>query len=176
MTNNNDRAQLFLFYFVVIFLIAVFFLTPSLQLISILTLLNVLFLTPLVNFLQRKKINHVLAIFIVFAGAGVMVGMIISWLSSVTVSQWPVLVQSLPSFSYNLLQKINQIETLFRQKFHLQFEFGFSSFLSQAGSNSTSWLLTHATGLLSGIASATLLVPIFSFFILKDGEKYKTEI
>lgn len=176
MTNNNERAKLFLFYFVVVFLLAVFFLTPSLQLISCITVLNVLFLAPIVGYLHSRKINRIFAIFIVFAVAGVIMGILIDWLSGVVMSQGKMLIEALPGFSNNLLEKIRTFETAIQEKFHLQFQFGLSTMVSQTGSSSTSWLLSHATGFLSNIATVALLVPIFSFFILKDGEKYKAEI
>jgi len=176
MTKNNDRAQLFLFFFVVVFLIAVLFVTPSLQLISLLTVLNVLFLSPLVSFLQRKRMNRILAILVVFTIAGFVVAFSINWISGVAITQLTLLAQSLPGFSYNLLQQIKSFETSLQTRFDVHIEFGLSNLVSQAGSNSTTWLVSHLTGLLSGIASATFLVPIFSFFILKDGKEYKSEI
>lgn len=176
MTKSNDRAKLFFFFFVVVFLITVFFITPSLQGISILTVLNVLFLSPLIRLLQNKKINRILAIFIVFASGGALVGLFISWISDVALTQWTTLAQSLPAFTNTLLYKIREIENSVQTRFHLQFEFGLSNLLSQAGASSTSWLISHATSFLSSFASAVFLVPIFSFFILKDGEKFKDEI
>ena len=176
MTKNNDLTQLFLFFFVVVFLIAVFFITPSLQIISLLTILNVLFISPLVKFLEKKKLNRLLAILIILAAGGALVGLFISWITGVALSQWTTLAQALPNLSNHLIQKIRDLELLFQQRFHFQFEFGLSSLVSQVGSSSTSWLLARATSLLSGIASAALLVPIFSFFILKDGEQYKKEL
>ena len=176
MTKNNDRAQLFLFFFVVIFLIAVFFVTPSLQLVSILTLLNVLFLSPLVKLLENRRINRTLAILIVFAVTGGIFALFVNWVSGIIESQWTTLVQSLPGFSFTLLQKIRFLETSIRETFHLKVEFGLSSWVSQMGTGSTTWLISHVTGIISAIASASFLVPIFSFFILKDGETYKKEI
>jgi putative permease len=176
MTKNSERAQLFLFFFVVIFLIAVFFVTPSLQIISLLTLLNVLFLSPLVKFLESKKIHRIFAILIVFLVSGAVVGLFISWITNVAITQWTTLAQSLPSLSDALLGKLHEVELYFQQRFHFEFEFGLSSIISQAGTGSTTWLVSHATTLISGIASAAILVPIFSFFILKDAEEYKKEL
>lgn len=176
MTKSNDRAQLFLFFFVVSFLIAVFFITPSLQIISYLTVLNVLFLSPLVRFLEKRKINRIISILLVFLLSGIFVGLFVSWITNVAISQWTTIAESLPSLSERLLEKLHQLEVSFQERFHLQFEFGLSSLISQAGTNSTSWLVSHATSLISGIASAAFLVPIFSFFILKDGKTYKQEL
>ena len=176
MTKNNEISQLFLFFFVVIFLISVFFITPSLQVISLLTLLTILFLSPLVTYLESKKINKIIAILTIFLLNGIIVGLFISWVTTVAISQWNTLAQSLPGLSNELIQKIHSIEIYIQEKFHIQFEFGLSSVISQAGSSSASWLVSHATSLLSSFASMALMVPIFSFFILKDAELYRREI
>lgn len=176
MTTTNHRSQLVLFFVVVIFLFAVFFITPSLQAISLMTALNVVLLHPLVRFLVKKGLNRLPAILLVFLASGIVVGLSINELSQIALSQWPVLVQSLPAFSNKLILKIQDFETLIQHRFGLEFEFGLSTMVSEAGSKSTSWLISHATSIISGIASMMLLVPIFSFFILKDGRHYASEI
>ena len=176
MTNNNDRSQLLLFFFVVIFLISVFFITPSLQVISLLTLLSVLFLSPLVSFLESKKIHKILAILIIFLLTGTIVGLFISWVTTVAISQWNTLAQAIPGLSNELIQRIHVVEVYIQERFHIQLEFGLSTVISQAGSSSASWLVSHATSLISSLASMALMVPIFSFFILKDGDLYRREI
>ena len=176
MKENNSKAQLFLFFFVLIFLFSVFFITPSLQIISLITLLNVLFLSPVISFLEQRKLNRILAILLVFIVSGAFVGLLISWISTVAINQWTMIIQALPALSNTLLIKLQTLEFLFQEQFHFKVEFGLSSLISQIGSGSTSWLITHATSLLSGIASTALFVPIFSFFILKDGRQYKNEI
>jgi putative permease len=176
MTTTNHRSQLVLFFVVVIFLFAVFFITPSLQAISLMTVLNVVLLHPLVRFMTKKGMNRLPAILLVFAVSGLIVGISINELSQIVLSQWPVLVQSIPAFLNKLLLKIQEFETLIQHRIGLEFEFGLSTMVSEAGSKSTSWLITHATSILSSIASITLLVPVFSFFILKDGRHYASEI
>lgn len=176
MNKNNDLSQLFFFFVVVAFLILVFFVTPSLQLISLLTVLNVLFLTPLVRSLHRKGLDRTLSIFIVFIGAGLIVGLIINWGSRIAISQFTEIVQAIPGFTTKLLTKIHELESSLKQHFNIELEFGFTNLLAQAGTNSSNWLFYRATSLLSGIASATLMVPIFSFFILKDGPTYGKEL
>ena len=176
MTTDNHRSQLLLFFVVVIFLFAVFFVTPSLQAISLMTVLNVVLLLPVVKFLERRKLNRLTAIVLVFLVSGLIVGLSINGLSRIILSQWTVLAQSIPTFSNKMIVQIREFESWIQHQFGLEFDFGLSTMVSEAGSKSTTWLVSHATSILSGIASITLLVPIFSFFILKDGKHYASEI
>jgi len=176
MNKNNDLSQLFFFFVVLVFLIFVFFVTPSLQLISLLTVLNVLFLTPLVKNLHRKGLDRTLSIFLVFVGAGLIVGLLVNWGSRIAINQFSAILQAIPGLTSKLLAKIQEIELSLKQHFNLELEFGITNLLAQAGSSSSNWLIYRATSLLSGMASATLMVPIFSFFILKDGPTYGKEL
>ncbi len=176
MSKNNELSQLFFFFLVVVFLIFVFFVTPSLQLISLLTVLNVLFLTPVVKLFHRRGLSRTLSIFIVFIGAGIIVGLMINWSSRIAISQLSIIVQTIPQLFSNLLIKIQNLEVSIKQHFNLEFEFGFTNLLNQAGTNSSNWLVSRLTSFLSNIASATFMVPIFSFFILKDGHTYGNEL
>jgi putative permease len=72
--------------------------------------------------------------------------------------------------------KIQNLESTIKQHFNLEFEFGITNLLNQFGSNSSNWLVSRLTSLLSNIASATFMVPLFSFFILKDGQTYGKEL
>jgi putative permease len=176
MTTNHSRSQLVFFVVVVTFLIAVFFVTPSLQVISLMTVLNVILLSPLVRILEKRGVSHLASVSIVFIGAGFIFGLMLNGLTQIILSQWSPLVQSIPSFSNSLITKIQGLESMIKLKFDLEFEFGLSRFVSDAGSKTTSWLVSHATTILSSIASTAFLVPIFSFFILKDGKQYSREL
>jgi putative permease len=176
MTNNNSRSQLVFFFVVISFLFAVFFITPSLQFISLMTVLNVILLSPLVKILHKRNVSRTLAIAIVFVFSGFFVVLALNGLTSIVLTQWTSLAQAIPAFSDQLIIKIQNIETLIKHKFNIEFDFGLSTFVSQAGLKSTTWLLSNATTILSSIASTAFLVPIFSFFILKDGQKYGREL
>lgn len=86
--------------------------------------------------------------------------------------QWSGFIDSLPALSDSVLNKVGEMEA--RLKEHLGIEINLGSYLSinQWLTQIRSWALTHIPAILGNLASAALLVPVFSFFLLKDGDTF----
>jgi putative permease len=153
-------------------LTAIFFVTPSLRPVSFLTVLNVLFLRPVVHYLIRRKVPKLVAILSIYVVLALLFFFGINKLVHALAEQWNGLVASLPTLGDAAIQKLNQLEEKIRDWTGLEVNLGIHDRLVHFASDLKNWAINHIPSLLGSLASAALLVPIFSFFIMKDGETY----
>ena len=173
---QNDTLQILFLLAVIIFILSVLFFTTALRPAALLTLLNILLLSPIIHFLQTKKVPKTPAILIVFFLSGILLAFGLTYATRIISSQWDMLSASLPQFGELILQKMNLIEAWIKDQLSLDLNLGITQFVKKFGSNTQAWLLTNFPSLLGEFASAAFLVPIFSFFILRDGEKMKQNL
>ncbi len=89
--------------------------------------------------------------------------------------QGSTLLETLPSLWPQVLDKVNQLQVSLENKVGIKLGLGATQWLVQFGSETQDWLLTHLPKVLADTASAAFLVPIFSFFLLKDGTQIKEQ-
>ncbi len=169
---QKEALQITFLVSVTVFLIVVFFFTPALRPLSILTLLNVMILSPSVRFLEKKKLPRVAAILLIYLVLSIVLLFGISSLNQVISSQWAGLIDALPGLSDNLLEKTSRLESRISGWIGVPVDLGLKGSIGQYGEQLRSWALTHIPSLVGNLASVALLVPVFSFFLLKDGREY----
>ena len=170
MKSKNDSLKLIFLFVVVLFLFSIFFLTTSIRPASLLTILNILLLAPVIHFLERKKISKIASILIVFAATGVVLALGIYYASTVLSGQWATLSDALPIYGDELIQKLGKLQEWIYDHYSVEINFGATNWIKRLGSNTQDWLITRLPSLIGDLASAFFLVPIFSFFILRDGK------
>ena len=174
-TRNETLQFIFLLSFLV-FIFAVFFLTPSIRPASLLTVVNLLFMVPAMRFLMRYKIPKIWAILILFTVYGVFAVFGAIHAAKILIAQWSGLVASLPILGQAVITKLGTIQTDLRTALNIEFDFGLDNFLISFEKNIQDWTISHGPTILGDIFSAGFLSPLFAFFILKDGENWKTEL
>jgi len=169
---QKETLQIAFLACITLLFFTIFFLTPALRPITLLTLLNVLILGPVVRALERRKIRRVWAILLVYALLSLIFVLGISGLNQAIATQWQGLVDALPDLSARVLEKFESIETGISDWLGIEIHLGFKNSILSSGAQLREWALTHIPSLIGNLASAALLVPVFSFFVLKDGEIY----
>ncbi|MBU6152902.1 MAG: AI-2E family transporter [Bdellovibrionales bacterium] len=171
-SRHKERLQLGFLFFVTFFLISVLFFTSSLRAVTLLTILNVLILSPVIQFLSSRKIPKLWGILIVYAFLTLFFLFGVTRLIQVISVQWSGFIDSLPSLSEAVLSKVDELEARLKEQFAIDVDLGTHQGIIQWISQIRTWALTHIPAMIGNLASAALLVPVFSFFILKDGEKF----
>jgi putative permease len=173
---SREGLQFAFLIFLVLGILSIFFLTPSLRPASLLTVLSVLFLGPPVRFLKKRGIPKVASIIGIYLTLGIVLVFGMSNLVRGFAQQWSSLIDSLPVFGQAALAKLTQMEAQIQDLLNIEINFGFKNALTAQGSTLRNWALTHVPSLIGDFASAMLLAPIFSFFLLKDGEAFRSQI
>ena len=171
-TQQNEKVQLAFLFTVTIVLFGIFFCTSSLRPVTLLTLLNVLILSPVIRFLYSRKVPKTWAILLVYALLSLFFVFGVTRLIQAISQQWTGFIDSLPTLNLAILSKLDQLELKLKDLLGLELNLGFHESLVQLTSQIRTWALTHIPAIIANLASAALLVPIFSFFVLKDGEKF----
>jgi putative permease len=175
LQNNRDTLKLCFLFLVLAFVFSVFFLTPALRPSALLTILNVLLLSPVIKFLERKKLAHTTSILLVFLIAGLVLSLSVGYATTVLASQWRSLSESLPIYGDQLIQKLNGFQSWLNDQVSFEINLGVTNWIKKIGNTTQDWLVTGFPSLLGDLASAFFLVPIFSFFLLRDGKKMKMQ-
>ena len=169
---QKEALQIAFLALITLFFFAIFFFTPSLRPVTLLTLLNVLILGPVVRLLVKRGIPKVIAILLIYLVLSLIFIFGLSSLNQAISLQWAGLVDALPDINQRVLEKIESFESHIRDWIGIEVNLGFKNSISASGGQLRSWALTHIPSLIGNLASAALLVPIFSFFLLKDGKTY----
>ncbi len=155
--------------------VSIFFFTPSLRPASFLTLITVLFLGPPVRMLEKRgvpKWASILGIYLLITLAFLFgVNQLIQTLKL----QWANLVDVLPALGAAALERLAGVENKLQDALQLDLNFGLKSRIVESGTRLREWTLTHLPSILGDLASAMMLAPVFSFFILKDGGEMRRQ-
>ncbi len=172
LVRQSEKLQLAYLGLVTGLLLVVLLFTPSLRPITLLTALNVLILGPAVRLLVSRRIPRLWAILILYFVLTLFTVFGITRLTQALAEQWVELIDALPGLELSALNKLASFETKFREKFGFELNLGIHSGVSQMGTSFRAWALTHVPSLIGSLASGAFLVPIFSFFVLKDGHVF----
>ncbi len=168
--NQKEGLQLAFLFCVTLFLVSVLFFTSSLRPVTLLTVLNVLILSPVIHFLNSKRVPKLWGIILVYAILTLFFVFGVTRLIQVISQQWSGFIDSLPALSDAILSKVDEMEIRLRDQ--MDVDLGIHNSIIQSSSQIRNWALTHIPQIIGNLASAALLVPVFSFFILKDGDKF----
>lgn len=154
----------------------VFFGTQSLRPTSLLTLLNLILLAPLVKKLETRGIQRTQAIAAVFGIAFIVVVFGLANAASLISAQSSLLLSSLPQMWSQLLARLNEWQTWGEARMGFSLGGQASQWIVGFSQQTQNWAVTHLPRYLGDAASAMFLVPVFSFFLLKDGASLREEI
>lgn len=166
----SELIQLAFLLLSVAFIFVVFFFTPALRPASLLTVLNLLFMGPAVNFLNRKGLPKTGSILLIFSIFGVVIVFGLTHLIQALVSQWSSFVDAFPVLGESALQKLGQLQQKIQNSLNIEINLGVTHWLIDLGKNTQDWALNHAPTFIGNLFTASLLAPLFTFFILKDSK------
>lgn len=174
MTQASTKSQLAFLFVVLILGFSVLFLVPALRPISLLTLLTLFILNPIVTWLEQKKVKRLTALIIIFSAAGITTGLAIALFAKVIINQWQSIATLLPQYTDQAFEKVNAWIQALEHQFGIllpQVDTLNSAKLLDLTQGSQSWIFSNLQNVVGSLFSALFLVPLFSFFVLKDLNK-----
>jgi putative permease len=170
--SSRDHVKLAFVLFLLLFFGFIFIWTSALRPTAFLTLLNLILLNPVIHWLERKRLSRTQAILIVFAISTFVVVFGITNGVRLLHAQWSTLVETLPSLWVQIVDRIGGLQGSIQSRLGISLDVGASEWLLKFGTDTQNWLLTHLPRILGDAASAAFLVPVFSFFLLRDGRRW----
>jgi putative permease len=174
-TRDRETLQVVFLLLLVSGVVSIFFFTPSLRPASLLTLITVLFLGPPVRMLHHRgvpKWASILGIYLLLTLAFLLgVNQLIQTLKL----QWANLIEVLPALVAAALDRLAGLETRLQDALNIDLNYGLKGRISESGMRFREWAITHLPSILGDLASAMMLAPVFSFFILKDGSNMRSQ-
>lgn len=168
----REKLQAIFLFSVTAVLLFVLLYPPSIRAVTLLTILNVLILNPVIHLLESKKIPRIWSILLLYAFLSLFFLFGVTRLIQVISFQWSGFIDSLPSLNESVMTKVEEIESHLKENLGVELDFATYLSINQWLGQIRSWALTHIPAILGSLASAALLVPVFSFFVLKDGDKF----
>ncbi len=130
---------------------------------------------PAIQFLEKKKTPRTTAILAIFLLLGIVFTAATVYASQVLSGQWQTILDLMPQLGDQLFEKINIIQERLQGKLSIKIDFGITQWMKNFTQETQNWLITYLPHLLGQLASAVFLVPVFSFFVLRDGKKVTDE-
>ncbi len=157
--------------------LASFYLLSSVLLPIIISFTLYALLEPVTNYLLRKDINHSLAIIFILFLMLVFSFFAISFALPQLIAQAAILKNKLPAIFDQLEQFITQYSTQLADSFGIELDVSsiLVSILAQSSSLGN-MLLVGVTGQVFAITLAMILVPVLTYFILKDFKSLRNHL
>ena len=169
---REEKLQTAFLITVTAFLVLIFFFTPALRPATLFTILNVIILGPAVRWMEKRKIPRLAGILVLYTALGLFLIFGVSRLIHVLSEQWAGLIESLPALGNAVQAKLDILEDRVHDSVGIEVNLGFKKWISTLGPAAKEWAIENLPAVVGNLASAAVLVPIFSFFILKDGRKF----
>ncbi len=173
---NREQLKGFFLLTLLVAVVGVFFFVPSLRPSTLLSILNVLLLSPIIQMLEKKGLGKNTSIFVVFLIMGFLVFGGITYATQVLASQWETILDQLPVLGSQVVDRLNGIENQISETLNIKINLGLTQWFSKIGSQTQEWLIIHLPELFGDAASALFLVPIFSYFFIRDQESIRYEL
>lgn len=171
--NKRDGAQLAYAIALLLLLGGVFFFTPSLTTPTLLSYLFTLLLGPAISALERRGYPRAASIAVVYVLLAVVGTALTYLLMQYLGAEWSAFRQNFPSYYDSFVQRINGLEERLGARFSFLQGLNLAERLARFMQDTGAWFITHGATFAGNLLSWSLLVPIFTFFFLKDGRDIK---
>lgn len=137
----------------------------------LLSLIATFLLGPLVQLIEGEKISRTTSIFTVYLLIALLVWGVISWFLPHVREMWTSLQADLPRYTARLIELVRQMESA--QQRHLPFLDGYGLQDRARGilEETVAGVLAATPRSLLRIGGLILLIPLFTFFFLRDGQR-----
>lgn len=154
----------------------VFVATPSLMPPTLLSVVFTLMISPVVAVFERQGFSRTRSIILIFLSFGLIGALSGVWLSQLISAEWGSFVKKAPETFKETLEKLAHWEVALRYRYPI---FDGVKLVEQVrvwGSATGDWFLINGAGIAGQILTSFFIVPIFTFFLLKEGRVIKRRI
>ncbi|MCM2323521.1 MAG: AI-2E family transporter [Oligoflexia bacterium] len=155
---------------------AIFFVSPVLSGPLLLSLVASLLLSPMVAAMERRGLSRGGAIGAIFVAITLLFSALGLWAIQSVVTEWAGFKENAPLYFNGLLDGLIGFERQWKARYPFLESVHFSQTLLAWGQNTGKWFITHGPALMGQILTFVLVVPLFTFGILKDGRTVQKKI
>ncbi len=145
--------------------------TDGLLLPLLLSLITAFLLEPLVRLVEREKIGRTASIFIVYLLVTLLFTGIIGWLLPHWQDMWSSLQRDIPRYTARLIDFLRQLQEALHSRFSFLDSYDLPARVRVTAETLVADILVATPKSALRVGSLLLLVPLFSFFFLRDGQR-----
>ncbi len=145
--------------------------TSGLVLPLILALILTFVLDPAVKFIERENISRTAAIFIVYALISLTLFAAVTWLFPPWRHMWASLEYDLPRYTAGFFAFIRDLEATLQERIPFLTAYDLTAMIRPMAEGLLAEILVQTPRSALRIGSLLILVPLFSFFFLRDGDR-----
>ncbi|MCP3177216.1 MAG: AI-2E family transporter [Desulfuromonadales bacterium] len=145
--------------------------TAGLILPLLLAMITAFLLDPLVKYLERDHISRTFSIFIVYLLISSALYLAARWLVPQWVDMWNSLRTDIPRYAGNLVAFVKEVQLSLQARLPMIQGYEFTSKARDLIEGVVGYLLVQTPKSALRLGSLLILVPLFSFFFLRDGRK-----
>lgn len=143
--------------------------TPSLSTPTLISLILSIVLSPLIINLERAGISRGKAILLLFLTVGTTFGIAGYWITQSISQEWDSLQRMGPEYFELTLAKIKEYETQLQVQLPFLDGINTAESIQRWASETSTWFLTIIPSLMGNLMTWLLIVPLFTYVLLKDG-------
>lgn len=145
--------------------------TEGLFLPVLLSMIVAFLLEPLVRFIEREEIGRTTSIFIVYLLLAACLFFLVSWLAPQWQQMWEGLRTDLPRYSSKAIALLREAQENLQNRFPYFDAYDLPARARAIAEEIVSYVLIQTPKSALRLGSLLLLVPLFSFFFLRDGNR-----
>lgn len=135
----------------------------------LLSLIAAFLLDPLVNSLEKRHIPRTRAIFSVFFMISATMLLLGSWLIPYGQNMWGSLLSDFPRYTSQLINYLREAQVSWQSRFPFLAQYDLTNTVRTTAEQVLSFVLVQTPKSALKLGSLMILLPIFSFFFLRDG-------
>lgn len=168
---QSDRMKLIFVAFTVVLTSAILVFTPTLSGVTLLSILITLLLSPFVTALERRGVPRSYSLPIIFITGIIVTVLLGTWAVMNVGTQWEDFRHTAPLYFDLAVHKMEELENKLLQKLPFLPQLKWSETVLDWGQRTGQWFVSHSTHIMGEAIVWLLMVPVFSFILLRDGRK-----
>ncbi|MBN2646071.1 MAG: AI-2E family transporter [Desulfuromonadaceae bacterium] len=142
----------------------------------LLALVTAFLLDPLVGRLEKYYVGRSAAIVVVFLLLTVLLWLTGSWLIAYSQQMWDSLLNDFPRYTSGVITYLQELQAVWQRRLPLLAQYDLTEWVRGAAERFFSFLLLATPKSALRLGSLMLLVPLFSFFFLRDGHTMRRKL
>jgi putative permease len=144
-------------------------LTSALLISTLISIVVVSLVTPLIASLERRGLSRMLSISLLFVASGAMVSLGGVWATQKVARDFESFRQSVPAYAQKTLGRFSGYEASLQEKYPFLENAKVTEKLTGWAKDTGQWFIQAGPGIMGDLFTCLFIVPILSFFMLKDG-------
>lgn len=145
--------------------------TEDLFLPILLSMIMAFLMEPAVSFLEGIEVSRVKAIFVIYILLGVIFYLAVAWLSPQWAHMWSSLATDLPRYTGKMISLIKDGQVYLEARMPFVINYDLPTKARDLAESMVAYTLVQAPKSALRLGSLMILVPLFSFFFLRDGNR-----